>query len=221
MAQAKIILSLLLIAAITLVGCTTEISESEEIFKVGSEKMDCTGGNGPQKCLYVNEHMFYEHIENFEFEEGYGYELKVKKSLAYNTTNFEKIPADASMYKYELIEMISKTINLDECKHYFDGCNTCKVMDNGETACTKMYCEVMEEPRCLDNIEETQMGGTLVEACNIVENTIWLEEFNQCEYLSQETCENIGGTFNECGSACRNDPTAEMCTMQCVSYCQG
>lgn len=47
----------------------------------------------------------------------------------------------------------------------------------------------------------------------------WLEEFSQCEYISSTTCSQIGGEFNECGSACRNDPNAEICTMQCVPYC--
>jgi len=49
---------------------------------------------------------------------------------------------------------------------------------------------------------------------------VWLEEFNQCEYIGEKTCNLMGGVFNECGSACRNDPDAEFCTLQCVTYCQ-
>lgn len=48
----------------------------------------------------------------------------------------------------------------------------------------------------------------------------WLPESRECEGMSREQCEAIGGTFNECASACRNDPTAEICTMQCVIVCQ-
>jgi hypothetical protein len=36
------------------------------------------------------------------------------------------------------------------CKSWFDGCNNCFVA-NGEIAgCTKKYCEVIEEPKCLE-----------------------------------------------------------------------
>lgn len=41
-----------------------------------------------------------------------------------------------------------------------------------------------------------------------------------CEGLSQEQCQEIGGVFNECASACRNDPKAEICTLQCVVVCE-
>ena len=50
-------------------------------------------------------------------------------------------------------------------------------------------------------------------------NGTWIEGANECEYISKDSCENIGGQFNECGSACRNDPDAQICTMQCVIYC--
>jgi hypothetical protein len=48
----------------------------------------------------------------------------------------------------------------------------------------------------------------------------WLPETQECEGMSKEQCEELGGTFNECASACRNNPTAEVCTMQCVIVCQ-
>lgn len=49
----------------------------------------------------------------------------------------------------------------------------------------------------------------------------FLEKYLQCEYIHPSVCEDtFGGTFNECGSACRNDPNAEICTKQCVPYCQ-
>ena len=47
----------------------------------------------------------------------------------------------------------------------------------------------------------------------------WLEEFSECEGISEQVCEELGGNFNQCASACRNDPNAEMCTMQCVQVC--
>lgn len=50
-------------------------------------------------------------------------------------------------------------------------------------------------------------------------NGKWIDEFNECEFISKDKCEFLGGTFNECGSACRNNPEVEMCTMQCIPYC--
>ena len=48
----------------------------------------------------------------------------------------------------------------------------------------------------------------------------WLPDSKECEGMAKEQCENLGGTFNECASACRNNPKAEVCTQQCVIVCQ-
>lgn len=48
----------------------------------------------------------------------------------------------------------------------------------------------------------------------------WLGEFNECEYVSREWCDEKGGQFKECESACRHNPEAEFCTLQCVIVCQ-
>jgi hypothetical protein len=47
----------------------------------------------------------------------------------------------------------------------------------------------------------------------------WSAEFSECLGISGEVCMEIGGNWNECASACRNDANAEMCTMQCVQVC--
>ncbi|NQU99015.1 hypothetical protein HQ533_06145 [Candidatus Woesearchaeota archaeon] len=76
--------------------------------------------------------------------------------------------------------------------------------------------ETFTEEVIIDN------GGialTKQENCEYLEGT-WVEGFNECEYISEDQCTTIGGTFNECASACRNDPDAEMCTMQCVIVCE-
>lgn len=57
------------------------------------------------------------------------------------------------------------------------------------------------------------------EQCELAQGT-WLEEPQECEGVSKESCESMGGTFNECASACRNDPDAMVCTMQCVLVCE-
>ncbi|MFP4424574.1 MAG: DUF333 domain-containing protein [Candidatus Woesearchaeota archaeon] len=47
----------------------------------------------------------------------------------------------------------------------------------------------------------------------------WLPEFTECEGISEEQCKELGGSFDSCASACRHDPDADMCTMQCVQVC--
>lgn len=48
----------------------------------------------------------------------------------------------------------------------------------------------------------------------------WLAEHGECAYISFEWCSKHAGDFNECASACRHQPEAEICTMQCVPVCQ-
>ncbi|MDD3262816.1 MAG: hypothetical protein PHR61_03135 [Candidatus Absconditabacteria bacterium] len=46
-----------------------------------------------------------------------------------------------------------KTMIPETCKSFFDGCNNCSRMNDGENiACTKMFCETYEEPKCLDTM---------------------------------------------------------------------
>ena len=48
----------------------------------------------------------------------------------------------------------------------------------------------------------------------------WLEEYNECEGMPADTCIELGGEYNECGSACRHaeDPITP-CTLQCIQFC--
>lgn len=52
-------------------------------------------------------------------------------------------------------------------------------------------------------------------------NGVWYEKTKVCEanQLSKDECIKQNGEFNECNSACRNDPDAQICTMQCVVTC--
>ncbi|MBN2096320.1 hypothetical protein JW752_02870 [Candidatus Peregrinibacteria bacterium] len=68
--------------------------------------------------------------------------------------------------------------------------------------------EVADIPEPQDNFGCKEAGGN------------WLSEYNECEYGSREWCEEAGGTYSECESACRHDPDAEICTLQCVMVCQ-
>ncbi len=44
-------------------------------------------------------------------------------------------------------------------------------------------------------------------------------DFGECTGISAGVCESIGGRFDMCASACRHDPGAQVCTMQCVQVC--
>jgi hypothetical protein len=48
----------------------------------------------------------------------------------------------------------------------------------------------------------------------------WLPEYQECEGMSREQCENLGGDYNECASACRHEKEPGPCTLQCVFVCK-
>jgi heat shock protein HslJ len=74
---------------------------------VGPELVDCVGV-APQKCMLVKENpedeytLFYDQIENFEYEEGYEYELVILEEQVADP------PADASSIKWTLVSVESK-----------------------------------------------------------------------------------------------------------------
>lgn len=81
---------------------------------------------------------------------------------------------------------------------------------------------------CSNNVEElpssddaagTVPAGSSNQQLCVDAGGKWIDGANECEGISAQYCQEIGGQFEECGSACRNDPNAEICTMQCVQYC--
>lgn len=47
----------------------------------------------------------------------------------------------------------------------------------------------------------------------------WIEQYRECNGVDKQGCRAIGGTFNECASACRHSPNNSVCTKQCVPVC--
>lgn len=47
----------------------------------------------------------------------------------------------------------------------------------------------------------------------------WVPAHDECEGISQDDCEYLDGTFDECASACRYNPAEQACTLQCVPVC--
>ena len=63
------------------------------------------------------------------------------------------------------------------------------------------------------------------DACGEAEG-VWLPEYKECELQNiapderASFCtETLSGTYNECASACRNNPDAQFCTQQCIPVC--
>lgn len=79
---------------------------------------------------------------------------------------------------------------------------------------------VLEEEKTETNIDYNQEQlSELALACQ--EQGSWLEEEQECEWIVEDWCQDMGGNFNACASACRHmDPeVAEFCTMECVPVC--
>ena len=48
----------------------------------------------------------------------------------------------------------------------------------------------------------------------------WLEEFQECEDVTKDWCDQSSGEFNECAASCRHHSGDNiMCTLQCIPVC--
>ncbi|MFC2162672.1 Kazal-type serine protease inhibitor domain-containing protein [Candidatus Altiarchaeota archaeon] len=87
-----------------------------------------------------------------------------------------------------------------------------KTYSNGCMACSEGI------DSWVDGECKTEKADDLQGLCNDLGGK-WLEAPKECEGISKDDCEANGGSHNECASACRNDPNAEICTLQCVLVC--
>ena len=90
--------------------------------------------------------------------------------------------------------------------------------------CTAGDVEIAYQGECTPegNEASTENSGDFASektACE-AQTGEWIDSAKECVGITKEQCEAVGGNFNECASACRNDPNAEMCTMQCVLVCE-
>jgi len=109
-----------------------------------------------------------------------------------------------------------------DCQAYLpencpDQCVVCPpCIEYSSISCqTEEFCESIGFEK--DWYEKIQSQSNSVDCEN--NGGTWLEKFKECEYINEEWCDQKGGTFFECESACRHDPEAEICTMQCVPVC--
>ncbi len=105
---------LVFIVVMALSGCAAKKlpTTSAEIWWVNGSKVDCTGV-GLMKCLQIQKsdalqpgywQNLYTEIEGFDFQNGYLYKIKVTEEKL----NPVKVPADGSLKKYKLIEVLEK-----------------------------------------------------------------------------------------------------------------
>ena len=83
------------------------------------------------------------------------------------------------------------------------------------TACTNDV-----EVKVVDNNQKEDVAWISIQESCVQNGWTWLSDFDECEYIWADWCEKENGLFNECWSACRNDPEAEICTLQCVPFCK-
>jgi hypothetical protein len=94
-------------------------------------------------------------------------------------------------------------------------CNPVQVTFANSCEAQNANATILYEGECRDNLSrEEQLEG----ACLSFDGR-WNAAYAECEYMPAQMCEDLGGQFNGCASACRHDPDAEMCTMQCVQVC--
>lgn len=79
--------------------------------------------------------------------------------------------------------------------------------------------EHFEEEGHEENITHDDHSHESLEDACIEHGGNWIEKHEECENIEENTCSELGGEFNSCASACRNDPNSEICTKQCVLVC--
>lgn len=58
-------------------------------------------------------------------------------------------------------------IEMNKCSSYYDGCNTCSVVNGKIGACTEMYCMEKWTPKCLKQIEEPKKISNAQDLCEV------------------------------------------------------
>ena len=101
--------TLLLVLFALPLGCGLIEPDSEVLtLFVGPERIECMGFMFPTTCLQVrfdptgNWENFSDPIEGFEFEQGFYYQLRVRR------IHIADPPADASSFRWILFELVSK-----------------------------------------------------------------------------------------------------------------
>lgn len=206
----KYIMILLLIGAVMLTACTKPIPVEPD-GGIGTTPEKLYVSEDPEQCTLIK-FMCEEGREPFFDKKGCGCQL---------------IKNEGKLQAYDCVDPRPEACT----KEYMPVCGQVKVQCITTPCDTIMQtfsnkCEACANPLTISYTEgacaeENLAGGTVPagtqESQCISIGGIWTGY--DCEGISEEQCQEIGGTFNECASACRNNPEAEFCTLQCVQVC--
>ena len=64
-----------------------------------------------------------------------------------------------------------------------------------------------------------EVDSEAVEEACLEAGGIYVAEHVECEQISEQTCTDMEGTFDECGSPCRHEPEDVVCAAMCVPLC--
>jgi hypothetical protein len=127
--------------------------------------------------------------------------------------------------KLKAIECTAEQRNLPCTKEYMPVCG----WFNQEIKCLVYPCAANYGNKCTACSDEKVASwteGNCPKSESVLKSSCesnggrWVGPSKECEGINASICEEIGGNFNECASACRNNPDAQVCTMQCVLVCQ-
>jgi hypothetical protein len=80
--------------------------------------------------------------------------------------------------------------------------------------------QINNNPEPAEEVEtDNTKEGNIKAACMSAGGT-YDDTYSECMGINDGLCTALGGTWQECASACRHDPSAEFCTMQCVQVCE-
>ncbi len=101
---------------------------------------------------------------------------------------------------------------------YFYTVSTCPVLVDAPYQTVSIIKNPVLQP-IQDGAKQPAIITDGAKACASV-GGVFDKTYHECAGVEEKTCTHLGGTFVDCGSACRHNPKAEMCTLQCVVYCQ-
>lgn len=101
-------------------------------------------------------------------------------------------------------------VELEDIKDVY---GVCKPIEEEPIACTMEYAPVCSTKK------KTYSNRCVAESVGAKVAYEGECKKDVVEEMSKELCESSGGSFQECGSACRGAPEGTVCTMQCVQYC--
>ena len=147
-------------------------------WEVAAKKQEC-GSFSRQPCLVVNGENLYDPIDDFEYKEGYTYQITVGKYLRFGTTDPDLLPQDVGMFAYRLVSLDSIT-STEIKQDLTTPSNSCRISGCSSQLCVSAEnagqistCEFLPQYACYRTAKcEVQVSGE----CGWTET----EELNQC-----------------------------------------